>query len=117
MHASAAASSPSVSPRDPQRFALLNMHAIALFAAGKYAEAISPAETASQERSGYAPALRMLTAARALRGDMAGARTALRDLQLAQPGITLTWVDKNVDAPDAVRSRLLNGLRLAGLPE
>ena len=87
------------------------------FAAKRYAEAITAAEAASQERSGFAPALRTLTAARALHGDIAGAQTALRELQLAQPGITLAWVDGNVDAPDAVRTRLLEGLRVAGLPE
>jgi adenylate cyclase len=106
-----------ISPRDPQKYGLLNAHCIALFVAKRYAEAITAAEAASQERSGFAPALRTLTAARALHGDIAGAQTALRELQLAQPGITLAWVDGNVDAPDAVRTRLLEGLRVAGLPE
>ena len=106
-----------ISPRDPQRSQLLNAHSIALFVAGKYAEAIPIAEMASQERSSFSQALRMLTAARALHGDLAGARTALRDLQLAHPGITLRWVDGNVDAPDDVRARLLEGLRLAGMPQ
>jgi hypothetical protein len=59
----------------------------------------------------------MLTAARALHGDVVGALTAVKDLQLAQPGISLAWVDENVDGPDTVRTRVVEGLRLAGLPE
>jgi adenylate cyclase len=106
-----------ISPRDPLRYALLNAHSVALFSAARYAEAIAAAELANQERSGFAQALRMLAAAKALQGDIAGARTALKDLLLAQPGITLTWVDENIDAPDTGRLRMLEGLRLAGLPE
>lgn len=57
------------------------------------------------------------TRPRALHGDLPGARTALKDLQLAQPGITLAWVDENVEGTDTVRPRFVEGLRLAGLPE
>ena len=106
-----------ISPRDPLKHSLLIFHAIAFFAAARYAEAIATAEKASQARSGFSQALRMLTAARALHGDIAGSQTALKDLQRAHPGITLAWVDGNVDAPDALRPRLLEGLRLAGMPE
>ncbi|MGE0853823.1 MAG: adenylate/guanylate cyclase domain-containing protein [Hyphomicrobiaceae bacterium] len=106
-----------ISPRDPQRAELLNHHGLSLFAASRYAEAIAAEERACQERLGYPQALRVLTACRALHGDIAGARVACRDLQLAHPGITLAWIDRNVEGPDWLRPRLLEGLRLAGLPE
>ena len=106
-----------ISPRDPLRSALLNAHGIALFAAGRYAEAAAVQERASQERAGFAQALRTLIASRALQGDVAGAKIALKDLHLAQPEITLTWVDRNVDAPETIRRVLIDGLRLAGMPE
>ncbi|MCX7366000.1 MAG: helix-turn-helix domain-containing protein [Alphaproteobacteria bacterium] len=106
-----------ISPRDPLRPTLLNSHAITLFAAARYAEAAAAAERASQERPGFAQSLRILTSARALLGDIAGARSSLKELQLAQPGITLAWVEKNVDTPDFLRPIYLEGLRLAGLPE
>ena len=106
-----------ISPRDPLRPTLLNAHSIALFAATRYAAAAAVAERASQERAGFAQALRILASSRALAGDIAGAQAALKDLQLAQPGITLAWVEKNVDTPDFMRPIYLEGLRLAGLPE
>lgn len=106
-----------ISPRDPLKAALLNSHAIALFGASRYDELILAAERASQARYGYAQALRFLVASRALTGDLKGARGALEDLQSAQPGITLSWVDENVNAPSLLRTHLVEGLQVAGLPE
>ena len=105
------------SPRDPQRFVLLHAHGLALFGAARYAEAVVASGSASQDWPGAAPVLRVLTAAKALHGDIAGAQATLRDLKLAQPEFSLSWTDANVDGADDVRRRLLEGLRLAGMPE
>jgi adenylate cyclase len=105
------------SPRDPQRFVLLHAHGLALFVAARYAEAVVASGSASQDWPGGAPALRVLTAAKALHGDIAGAQASLRDLKLAQPEFSLSWTDANMDGVDDVRRRMLEGLRLAGMPE
>lgn len=105
------------SPRDPMKSVLLHSHGLALFGAARYAEAVVAMESANQDRPGHAPALRVLTAAQALHGDVAGAQATLRELQLVQPEFSLAWTDANVDGADEVRGRLLEGLRLAGMPE
>ena len=104
-----------ISPRDPQKFVLLMSQAIVFFSAARYSEAVESARMSRQQRAEFANPLRVMVAALALKGDIAQAQAALRDLKRIQPQISLAWVDQNIDAPDEYRNRILDGLRLAGL--
>jgi adenylate cyclase len=104
-----------ISPRDPQKAYFLQDHAIALFGAAKYREAAEYAERAHQERPELPQALRLMTAARALSGDLAQAKEHLEKLKRLVPDATIASIDRNSDASGEVRARIIEGLRLAGL--
>ncbi|MFO1161823.1 MAG: adenylate/guanylate cyclase domain-containing protein [Reyranellaceae bacterium] len=106
-----------MSPRDPQRHFFFQFHALVLFVAGRYREAAEWSQNALQERPEFPGAMRTRIASYALAGDLGRAQLARRDLEHAQPGLTLSWVDQNADMTDEPRRRIIEGLRLAGLPE
>ena len=69
------------------------------------------------DRTGLTGAMRTRAAALALAGDHERAKTARIELQHFQPGVTLIWIEQNSDMSDEPRRRVIEGLRLAGLPE
>jgi len=104
-----------ISPRDPQRHLFMVRHGTAHFAAGRYGEAAECYETAVNERPDFINARRLLVAAYALDGDIGNAQSALDVLKRLQPATSLVWIERHSELDDAVRGRLIEGLRQAGL--
>jgi adenylate cyclase len=87
--------------------------------AGRYDDAIEWGERALRERPGLPHALRTLTAAYALAGNIAEAHRVLAILRQFQPSFRLSNALES-SAPhrrSQDMERILNGLRIAGLPE
>jgi len=71
---------------------------------------------ALRQRSDFVGAHRVLTAAAALAGQAAVAKSALADLRVAQPGISLDWINEQMPCEsDIDRQHYLKGFRAAGL--
>ena len=104
-----------ISPRDPQKHLFLVRYGTAHFAAGRYGAAAEWYRKAISERPEFINARRLLVAAYALDGDIESARSALGDLKQRQPALSLAWIDRHSEMGDAVRERLIEGLRGAGL--
>ena len=104
-----------ISPRDPHRHLFMVRYGTAQFAAERYGVAAEWYEKAVSERPDFINARRLLVAAYALNGNLAKARTALDDLKHLQPATNLAWIDRHTELGDAVRARLIEGLRQAGL--
>jgi tetratricopeptide (TPR) repeat protein len=107
-----------MSPQDPQFF---NMHAAAAWAhflAGRYAEAVSRAQTALRQQPDYLSALRIVAAGSALTGRLTDARKAIALLRELDPEFRIS----NIEDRDPLRrpenlASFTEGLRKAGLPE
>jgi adenylate cyclase len=104
-----------ISPRDPQKHLFLVRYGTAHFAGGRYGVAAEWYQKAVSERPEFINARRLLVAAYALDGDIERARAALGDLKQLQPALSLAWIDRHSEMGDAVRGRLIEGLRRAGL--
>jgi len=107
-----------MSPQDPQFF---NMHAAAAWAhflAGRYAEAVSQAQTALRQQPDYLSALRIVAAGSALTDRLTDARKAIALLHELDPEFRIS----NIEDRDPLRrpenlAKFAEGLRKAGLPE
>jgi TolB-like protein/Tfp pilus assembly protein PilF len=105
-----------LSPRDPFLALCYGSICLAQFMGRNYEEAIRDARTAIRLRSDFAGAHRVLTAATGMSGKADVAAAALRELQRAQPGISLAWIAKHVPIKhDSDREHYLEGFRRAGL--
>jgi adenylate cyclase len=104
-----------MSPHDPQN-AIFNMAmAVAHFLANRYAEAISYARKAMQQRGGVTSAHRIYIASLAEGGQIDEARTALQDLREWMPNISIAWCEQHVPYMPAPMAKFLDGMRKAGL--
>lgn len=107
-----------MSPQDSQFFNMRTATAWAHFLAGRYAEAQSWARSALAEQPDYINALYVLTASSAHAGHMAEAREAAARLRTLDPRQSIAhskqWYPFRRDAD---LQRVVDGLRLAGLPE
>jgi tetratricopeptide (TPR) repeat protein len=108
-----------LSPVDPFFCRFLGGLAHAGLVTGRYDEAATWAERSLGEHPGYAPAMRFRAAAHALAGRIEEARDAMAELRRVAPLLRLgnygDWMPPYRN--DADTRRLLDGLRLAGLPE
>jgi adenylate cyclase len=106
------------SPRDPDRWyrlvGLFNAH----FTKGQYDKAVEIAKQVNQIKPMFYGAHVLLAASSALLGNLEEARAAIDKLRLAAPQLSLGGIRKNPlwDHPETA-DRLIEGLRLAGLPE
>jgi TolB-like protein len=104
------------SPRDPFAAIYCGVAAYCQYAGGHYEEAIRMSREALRQRSDFVGAHRVLTAAAALAGQADVAKSALADLRLAQPGISLSWIDEQMPwESDIDRQHYLRGFLAAGL--
>jgi len=105
-----------LSPMDPFAF---NIHigiGLAHFAAGRATEAARYAQMVLDEKPGLTWPYRDLAAYRAHAGDLVGARDALERFIYLRPSMTLSTMAEDLRfMDDSLRSRYLEGLRLAGL--
>jgi tetratricopeptide (TPR) repeat protein len=104
------------SPRDPFAAIYCGVAAYCQYVGGNYEEAMRMSREALRQRSDFVGAHRVLTAAAALAGQADVAKSALADLRLAQPGISLDWIDEQMPwENDIDRQHYLKGFRAAGL--
>jgi len=105
-----------LSPRDPFSAVYMGIAAYAEFLGRNYDEAMRLCREAIRQRSDFVGALRVLTAAAGMAGQIDVAKTALKDLQRAQPNISCAWIASNMPIRHgADRDHYLEGFRRAGL--
>jgi hypothetical protein len=69
-----------------------------------------------RQRSDFVGAHRVLTAAAAMAGERDVAKAALQDLRIAQPDISLSWIERTMPFErEADCKHYLRGFQLAGL--
>ncbi len=106
-----------LSPADPYAFIMLTGIAHVEMIRGRYVEALAAAEQSMTVSTGFDPTYWMLISANALLGRMAEAKRYLEKYQALVPGITIARI-RAAQPPDSTRmGAILEGLRLAGLPE
>jgi len=104
-----------MSPHDPQN-AIFNVAlAVAHFFRDRYAEAVSFARKAVQERDGVTSAHRIYIASLAQAGQIDEARMALRHLREIMPNVSVAWCEQHVPFAPGPMAKFLEGLRKAGL--
>ena len=103
-----------LSPRDPFSAIYYAVAGYAAFVERDYDEAIRLAREGVRQRSDFAGAYRVLTAAAGMAGRTEVAMAALQELRQAQPNISLEWATKLPLLPEE-REHFLEGLRRAGL--
>jgi TolB-like protein len=104
------------SPRDPFAAIYCGVAAYSQYIGGHYEEAMRMSREALRQRGDFVGAHRVLTAAAALAGQADIAKSALAELRLAQPGISLDWIDEQMPwESDIDRQHYLKGFRVAGL--
>lgn len=107
-----------LSPGDPGAHFSLTGIAHANMILGDYREALAWAARALASNPNFDPALWMLIAANAQLGRFAEARGLLEQLKKIAPAVTITKIKAGQPAKDPSRfAAILDGLRLAGLPE
>ena len=112
----AARESLRLSPRDPFAAIYCGVAAYCQYIGRNYEEAIRMARESMRQRNDFSGAHRVLTAAAAMAGQTDLAKAALRELQRAQPTISLTWLAEQMPFEhDAEREHYLEGFRRAGL--
>jgi TolB-like protein/class 3 adenylate cyclase/Tfp pilus assembly protein PilF len=108
-----------LSPLDPNMFRWQTATALAHFCAGRYAEAALWAERALRDQPNHMGALRMAAASHASAGRATDAHGMMARLRQCQPGLRLSNLAE-VMPPfrrQKDRTRLVEALRKAGLPE
>lgn len=104
-----------MSPQDPQNAIFNNGIAVAHYLVARYAEAVSFARKAVQQRDGATSAHRIYVASLAQAGQNEEARMALQRLRELQPNVSLAWCEQHVPYPPSQMTKFLEGLRKAGL--
>src|SRR5580692_10865446 len=105
-----------LSPRDPFAAIFCGIAAYSHFVGCNYDEATRLASESIRQRGDFVGGHRVLTAAAGMagRGDLA--KAALRELERAQPNISLGWLASHMPIRyDADREHYLEGFRRAGL--
>jgi tetratricopeptide (TPR) repeat protein len=107
-----------LNPRGNAVGVLLNYRCRALLMNGQYDDAIESCERGLAFVPDW-PDYMLLTAAYALKGDMARAAAARRELMRLQPGFTIHWhaAISGAARARALEPRVYAGLRKAGVPE
>lgn len=106
-----------LSPRDPMDFDASSGLAITLLQLGQDDQAINAARRSTQRNPNFSTAWRILAAALAQKGDSEEAAKASQRLLQLEPGFTIGALETRPSYTDQARSRYIEGLRKAGLPE
>ena len=105
-------------PLGPLMFRALAGMAFAHFSASRYEEAYGCAQRSLRERPDYLPGMRIAVASAALGGRRAEAEAGLAMLLSKEPGTRLSYLQDIVPFRRAEdRSRWIEGLRRAGIPD
>ena len=107
-----------LSPFDPLNFVFLTIAGIAEFGTGRYDQAIAWLRKSERANPRFSACCRTLAATLAISGDLDGARRAALKLLSIEPGFRISVFKSWYPMRDSERLKLLvDGLRLAGLPE
>lgn len=107
-----------LSPNDPHSFGMQSAMAAAHFIAGRYAEALSWAEVAVREKPNFLLPLYMMAASAALAGRQATAEKAIAQVRIIDPNLRLSTLGSYLPFQrEEYLAKVVEGLRLAGLPE
>jgi TolB-like protein/tetratricopeptide (TPR) repeat protein len=107
-----------LSPKDPQTFVTLTGIAHSLMIKGDFAGALSRAEQSLAINPNYDASYWMLIAGNAQLGRMDEAHARLRRFQTLNPNVTIAGIKAGQADRDGTRMKaILDGLRMAGLPE
>jgi len=107
-----------LSPFDPLSFFFYTVSGLAELIAGRYDQAIGWLRKAQRLNARFVPCHRTLTAALALSGDLRGARAAAQNLLAIEPRFRISaFASRYPLRRSDDLQRLVEGLRLAGLPE
>jgi adenylate cyclase len=106
-----------LSPFDPQRFTFYTTAGTASFVRGRLDEAMAWLLKARALNPGYRAALRLLASALGLAGEQAEAEAMGQELLQADPRFTVSAFGRLYPLVQPHHDRLLEGLRLAGLPD
>jgi TolB-like protein/Tfp pilus assembly protein PilF len=104
-----------LSPRDPSSAIYYGIASYAAYVERDYNEAIRLSREGIRQRSDFAGAYRVITAAAAMAGEMDLAKIMLQELRRAQPNISLDWMANQLPFRQDEREHFLEGLRRAGL--
>ncbi|MBR0695565.1 winged helix-turn-helix domain-containing protein [Bradyrhizobium lablabi] len=105
-----------LSPRDPFAGIYDGVAAYCQFVGRNYTEAIRFAREALRLRPDFVGAHRVLTAAAAMAGQDDLAASSLEALRMAQPGVSLSWLESEMPFKlDEEREHYVGALRRAGL--
>jgi len=105
-----------LSPRDPFSALYYGIASYAQFSGRNYDEAMRLARESIRQRSDFVGGHRVLTAAAGMAGKDDVAFAALKELQRAQPNISMVWLANQMPFQhDADRKHYLEGFRRAGL--
>jgi len=107
----------ALSPRDPMRFKYRTSEGIAWFVARDYPKAIQVLRLARIDNRHYKACNRVLAAALALDGQMDEARRVAEEYVLGHPQFRVSLFEKWYPLQREDMERLVDGLRLAGMPE
>jgi tetratricopeptide (TPR) repeat protein len=107
-----------LNPTDPHSFSMYSCLAYAHFCASRYAEALSWAEMAVQEKPNFLLSACVAAAGYALAGRVGDAQRAMARIRQIDPALRLSTLNEliSIRRPE-VYARWEEGLRLAGLPE
>jgi len=105
-----------LSPFDQMTFAYCTTNGTAAIVAGRFDEAVSWLNKAQRLNPRYKASARLLVAALAMSGDTAGARELAVAFLESEPGFTVSGFASWYPLQSPHLERVLEGLRLAGLP-
>jgi tetratricopeptide (TPR) repeat protein len=106
-----------LSPNDPNKVLMMDGTASAHFVAGRYAEALSWAKTATREKPAYIVPICVAAASAALTGQLAEVEKAVASLRLLEPTLRISTLKEQLPELGFGFAKFAEGLRKAGLPE
>jgi tetratricopeptide (TPR) repeat protein len=108
-----------LSPLDPRLSVFQFSTALAHFCAGRYDEAVSWAARALRSQPDYLGTIRIIAASNALAGRLDEAQKAMTRLRQLNPALRISNLEDVLPLFRRTddRTRLVEGLRKAGLPE
>jgi adenylate cyclase len=104
-----------MSPHDPQNAIFNTGLAVTHYLTDRYANAVEYSSKALQQRSAFTAGYRIHVASLAKNGQIDEAREALARLKEMHPGLSISWIEKNVPYTAAPMAKFVEGMRKAGL--
>ena len=108
-----------LSPRDSETYRTEGGMAFALLFLGRYAEAVNWTTRALAHRAGYVPIMRTAAAANALAGNLEDAQKVMEEVRKHDPLMRISHLGERYTTYRRAEDnqRMIEGLRLAGLPQ